>query len=83
MKIASIPDPVTTVEGLYRTVEALKQAVEQMAGLRGPAHAATIYVSPVRPASAGVVEGDFWLCTSGTATSLSIFVGSLWKVVWP
>jgi hypothetical protein len=93
--IAPIPDPTADVDGLFRSVMALKQAVEQMVGSRGRSHGglsekasghisaerkATIHIVVQAPSAA--IDGDFWLC-KGQTTSLSVAVNGKWEMIWP
>jgi hypothetical protein len=96
-EIVTIPEPSNDPDGLFRTVMALKQAVEQMLGVRGRAHGglseqafsgettserkATIHVISSQPGAS--VDGDFWLCPGPQQTSLSIAVSGKWLKVWP
>jgi len=82
---ASIPDPDTTNEGLFKTVQALKQTLEMVIGTRGgPSpneRKPSIFVQYEAPSD--FKEGDFWLCKTGDGNSLSVSVSGTWQVVWP
>lgn len=82
---ASIPDPTNDVEGLHRSVIALKQAVEQIIGTRGGPvgneRKASVFVQDTEPVPAQ--DGDFWLCKGGQASSMSISINGGWQVIWP
>lgn len=82
----TIPDPSLDVQGLYRTVVALKQTVEMIIGTRGgPTVEGERKVTTFIQASAPTVmqDGDFWFCNTGEFTSLSIASKGTWLLVWP
>lgn len=85
----TIPEPIASVDGLYRTVAALKQAVEDIRGTRAkpkePQPSATrmakITVSPYQPETGE--DGDFWFCNAQFGTGLSVYSSGFWQTVWP
>lgn len=87
--LPTIPDPVATVDGLYRTVMALKQAVEHLQGVQAktkepqPAQVAVakMTVSAYQPETGS--DGEFWFCNAQFGTGLSVYSGGQWQTVWP
>ena len=78
MAFASIPTPQPDIDALQRTCMALKQAVEQIVGMRGGERMPSIFVQNTQPDE--TTDGDFWL-VSGTTTTLSIAINGKWMPV--
>lgn len=78
MSFPSIPTPQNNLDALYRSVMALKQAVEQIVGQRGAERMPCIFVQSDMPEADE--DGDFWL-QSGTKTTLSVSVSGKWLPV--
>lgn len=83
---AAIPDPTTDVQGLHRTVLAMKVAIEQIIGQRtGPVaeeRKASIFTTSDTAPDAGD-DGDLWLFKGGEQTSVSMMIGGKWTIIWP
>jgi hypothetical protein len=97
-EIVSIPEPTNDPDGLFRTVMALKQAVEQMLGLRGRKHGGLSeaafgggHNTAERKATIHImnsmpnaaIDGDLWLCKGPENSSFSIAIDGKWQKVWP
>jgi hypothetical protein len=83
---ASVPDPTADVAGLYKTVAAMKIAIEQMIGTRDAPtgeRKVSVFVTDVGITPSGGVDGDLWLFKGGEITSLSVMVNGQWMVIWP
>lgn len=78
MTFPSIPTPTNDVNALFRTVQVLKQAMEQVIGLRGVQHMPCMYVQETAPTGAN--DGDFWLNTIGKTTKLYVQATGAWVV---
>jgi hypothetical protein len=84
---AAIPDPTADIQGLYKTVLAMKIAAEQIIGTRtgpvGNERKVSIFTTDdTLPPSAGM-NGDLWLLNGGAGAVVSMMVSGRWVVIWP
>ena len=76
----SIPSPDTSVDGLYKTCMALKQAVEEMRGELEGDFRPRMTISDQPPAINQ--DGEFWL-SEGSTNVLSVSYQGKWRKVAP
>lgn len=74
-KYTAIPEPTKSIDNLFETVKALKQAVEEMNGSAGKINMSRTYVEDRPPT--GVNRGDLWINQSG----MYFWNGQDWQAV--
>lgn len=85
-KFPNVPMPDTTLEGLQRSVLALKQCVQMLTGYdnssrdgtRADRFAPHVFVQATAPEA--LHEGDLWLCNQGSMT-FNIWSAGKWLVI--
>lgn len=78
--IPAIPDPTNDPDAMFQTVIALKEAVEQLAGIRAGncAGAPRVFLAGTAPSNPSQLKaGDFWI-DNVNGFKLYIWDGKLW-----
>lgn len=78
--IPSIPDPgLGDTQTMLTTVKALKEAVELLQGVRGPARAPRVFYQIDAPTNAQAIAGDLWINLNDN--TMAFFNGEVWTAI--